>query len=317
MKKAFIVTLSIVLILLSAFSVCAESETYFISDLNLSIEVPSDYNVFARDMEENSFTLKKYGYTKEELLNLLEESNIYFDGFNNPASEEIVITASKIKISDIAIFEDDELEEMIDASIKNHEAKGAEVLDCSIYVNSKTTYIVTTLCDPTEGNAINYYTINNYDAINITCCTYENPLDSKKELFASIIDNITFYAYNGVTTLPDSDDNRDFTTLTTPVNDDNIKIYEKTFTLSIAENGKLTPLGESLILTGVIVLIQIIAGVVVLIILLNKRKKRRQNALTQNANINTKFCIYCGTELKQNDNFCYKCGKSQAHDENA
>lgn len=312
MKKIFALIFCFILFILSALTVCAENETYFIKELNFSIDIPSDYIVFTRNMED-SFTLKKYGYTSESLTKALENNSIYLDAFSNSVSEEIVVTAFELDVSDICIFDDEELEELAKAGLNNYKEQGAEILDCDVYTNTKTTYIITTYIDPIEGNGINYYTINNYYAINITCWTYDNELnDSNKKFFAETVDSITFHAYNGLTTLPDTDDNSDTATQTAPVYDDNFMIYENTFTFSIAENGKLTPFGNSLIASAVIILVQITAGVILLIVFVNKAKKRRKAALSAEAvQSDIKFCIYCSTQLNAYDTFCHKCGNRQ------
>lgn len=306
MKKVLCISFSLLFILFSAFSVYAENETYFISDLNISIDIPSDYNIFTRDIEEDSFTLKKFRYTKDELLETLEEKNIYFEAFKHYPNESIVITSQKIKVSDICIFEDDELESMIDDSIQAHEAKGAKVSDCKVYVNKKTTYLVTTIFDPIHGNAINYYTINNYEAINITCWTYENDLDNtKKEFFASIIDSITYHAY--------SEDNGKIalTPHQTPTED---IITEPIEVMEPIQKENITPLNIVIIITLVFFALFLTGSGVAAIIVVNKVKRNRKSTdcnTTMPIVAKNKFCIYCSTKLTENDSFCHVCGKSQ------
>lgn len=305
MKKFFTVATCIIIALLSVITVCAVNDTYFVSELNINISVPSYYNVFTRDMEEDSFELKKFGYTKEDLTEMLVEGDIYFNAFPDNLSEEIVLTATDVNISDISIFTDGEIEELATDSIASFEADGTKVADYNIYTNSDTTYIATTIEVPEYGNAINYYTINDYKAINVTCWTYENELtDSKLQLFASILDSITYNAYaesNGTTTLPQTE-------TTTPLFTEYADISD------LVSEEDVATIGIAVIVVIASVVLTLIAGGVVAIILVTKAKKRRRAAqftATQQATADVKYCIHCGTQIAAADAFCFNCGKSQ------
>lgn len=303
MKKHLALAISILLILISAISVSAENETFEVKDLNLSITVPSHYNVLTRDIEEDALELKKLGYTKEELLELLKNGNIYFDAFPDNSDVEFVITATPVKASNIAIFDDDELEDLAKGYIGSVEDEGTEVFDYEIYVNSKTTYIAFHLFSPESGYAINYYTIKNYKAINITCWTYEEAVtEQDSELFKTVVDSITYGAYNINATE------------TTPQVSEGATEYFEEYTVS---DEAIETIAVSAIISVASFVLTLIAGGIVAIIIVTKTKKRRRLAAQKSAEAEkaVKFCIHCGTQLSSTDSFCYKCGKVQTADE--
>lgn len=317
MKKVFSITISLMIIILSIVSVSASGDTYVIDEIGISVNIPSGYVAITRDTPYDD-TL---GFTKEEFDSTFEENDVYLVAFPKLyGAEQMILCSNDINIRSLSDFSDSELKEFAESDLEVYYEEGYEVSGYQIFDSHNATYIVTSFSDSNGDYAIHYWTIENYKTVNITCwCFGKEPTVNQKQIFLSFVNGITF----------DTEDEKfepdDATNATSPLyGNENIQIYEKTFTLSIAENGRLTPLGESLILTGVIVLIQIIAGVVVLVILLNKRKKRRKAALAQTdittqpisdspvqPALKTKFCIYCGTKLTENDSFCHVCGKNQ------
>lgn len=317
MKKVFCFTISLMIILLSAFTVCASKtdieSIYYLEELGITIYTPLYDAVATRDVNKMDITQEEY----EEMIDFFEKENLHFFGYSSLFSAssqwyydyytELYIYGYDSSTLSLSSYSDAFLEKNIDQFNSDWEDAGLTVVKSEIYESYDTKYILSHIKD-TEGNyAINYHTIENYKSIDIILWSYNGePSSNAKTDLVSIINSIEF------------DEQAD------------VQIYEKTFTLNIAENGKLTPLGESLILTGVIVLIQIIAGVVVLVALLSKRKKRRKAALAQTdittqpisgspvqPALKTKFCIYCGTKLTENDSFCHVCGKNQKVTDNA
>ena len=200
MKKIYSIILAFVFIMLSVFSANAETSTYYISDLNISIDLPDDYYVFTRDMDENSPVLEKFGYTKDYIVNSLTKGDLYLSAFTDSSNEDINISSREVEISDICIFDDDELEDLADSISKSYKKDGLDVLDCEVYVNTKSTFIVTKFFHPKHGNALDFYTINNYDIIQFTFWTYDKEVsESRQNFFTSIIDGIVFHAYSGLT----------------------------------------------------------------------------------------------------------------------
>lgn len=305
MKKVFSYILCLVILIFSVVSVSAAKtdpeDVFYIEELGFTIEIPL-YDSVTKNVNELELSQSEY----EKLLKDFEEDSIYYYGYSDSyywynIITEIIIYGFDSDIRSFSNLSDSQMKKIIENHNKAWEKSGVNVVKSEIFESLNATYILTHFTDDEGNYAINYYTVENYKDIDIVMWSYGGePPANVRQNFLRSINTIEFDEPTGM------------------------QIYEKTFTLSIAENGKLTPLGESLILTGVIVLIQIIAGVVVLIILLNKRKKHKKAALAQTdittqpisdspvqPAIKTKFCIYCGTKLNTNDTFCHKCGKNQ------
>ncbi len=299
MKKTIIFAFCIILMLVSPFSVCAASvrpeDKFYIEELGITLHAYM-YNAVSKN--HTNFDISDED--NEKVIKQMEESQIYLWCYSALNSEEIYVYGWDNQLKSISMYNEDGLEELRNVIKQDYESTGAIVTKSEIYESYDTTYIVTHYSNEDNYFAISYYTIENNKSIEVIMFNYgSEPTASQRKNLIGLINSIEYSekATSGSTTPSELSDF--------------ITYYENTFTLSIAENGKLTPLGESLILTAVVILIQIIAGVIVLIILLNKRKKRRQEALIKSDTTHVKFCIYCGVQLTSNDNICSKCGKSQ------
>lgn len=290
MKKALSIILCFVILIFSVVGVSATKtdpeKVYYIKDLGFTIHTPL-FTAATRDVNNLGISQAEY----EEMLSDFEAMDIYYWGYSYlfyyNDNSELIIYGDNADINSLTDVSDSRLELSIKSQKEQWEKSGATVVKSEIYESYDAKYIMSHLRYG-EMYGINYYTVKNGKNIEIVMwCRYNEPTADARQELVNMINTIKF------------DKPAD------------IHIYEKTFTLSIAENGKLTPLGRSLVLAAVILLIQLIAGVVVLVILLNQRKRRRQNALNQSFETAIKFCIFCGTELKQKDNFCHRCGKNQ------
>lgn len=82
----------IILLSMSTTAFAASSKTYSLDDLGMSIDVPSEYVVFTRDIADNDPNLSTYGLNKEDLLDLMKSSNIYLNAWDKDANFEIIVT---------------------------------------------------------------------------------------------------------------------------------------------------------------------------------------------------------------------------------
>lgn len=301
MKKIFTIAISAILMLLSALSVSAATETYFIDELGISVNIPSGYIAVTRDTEYDATELEKFGYTKEDLVKTFEEEDVYLVAFPKLyGTEQMILSSTDIDIRSLSDFTEYELKAFAEDDLDKYEAEGYVVSDYEIFESHNATYIATSFSAPNGDYAIHYWTIENYKVFNISCwCYWSEPTVNQKQIFLSFINGITF--------------NTD--TSATETEDNNIQFYENTVIFELANEGKLTTIGIAAIVTVVLTLI---AGGVVAIILITKAKKRRraaleaQKAINADEAANTKYCINCGTQISADDTFCFNCGKSQA-----
>ena len=62
---------------LFSVSALAASKSYYLDELGMSIDIPSDYVVFTRDIKANDPNLRAYGLTKDGMSSLMLERSIY------------------------------------------------------------------------------------------------------------------------------------------------------------------------------------------------------------------------------------------------
>ncbi len=291
MRKIFVTAISILIILVSVLSVSAltdPDDIYYIEELGITVQTPY-YTAATREVNNLDISEAEY----KEMLEDFEAGDIYYYGYSTSYAwygnvTEIIIYGGEADTRSLSTLSDFALEKIVENLNKDWEDAGVTISKSEVYESHNAKYILTHFTDEEDNYAINYYTVENYKSIDIIMWSYGGePSASEKQHLVSLINTIEFDEATA------SED------------------LENVLTFSIAKDGKLTPLGKSLVATAVVILIQLIAGVVVLVILLNKRKKRRQMALSQSIETKNKFCIFCGTELKADDAFCHKCGKSQ------
>ena len=299
MKKTLIFAFCIILTLVSTFSVCAAAvrpeDKFFIEELGITLHAYM-YNAVSKD--HNNFDISDED--KAKVIKQMEESQIYLWGYSSIFSEEIYVYGWDNQIKSISMYNEDGLEELRNVVKEDYESTGAIVTKSEIYESYDTTYIVTHYSNDDNYFAISYYTIENNKSIEVIMFNYgSEPAASQRKNLLGLINSIEYSEKTPTDT-------------TTPSElSDFITNYENNFTLSITENGKLTPLGKfAIIISATVLLTIIIAGVVVMIIVANV-KKRRKAAIVAQPPSNAKFCIYCNTQLTDTDAFCCKCGKIQ------
>ena len=93
-QKMLAVFLGILLIMCDAatVSLAENCNVYQLDELGISISIPNELVVFTRDTGNNDPNLSLYGLTKDGLLSIMEESNIYMNAWNATIDFEIVIT---------------------------------------------------------------------------------------------------------------------------------------------------------------------------------------------------------------------------------
>ncbi len=79
--KAAVVLLlaSMLLASIPAPSYAEEGTSVYISDLDLSIVVPSRFDIFTREIAADDYLFTKYGITHDQLLTMMEAQNSYLD----------------------------------------------------------------------------------------------------------------------------------------------------------------------------------------------------------------------------------------------
>lgn len=201
MKKAFVFIFGAVLLFsASAVAFAADTVTYNISELNMKIDIPTDWITLTRDIDENDPNLKAMGIDRKTATDSMLSSNIYLSTIPPDFSELIIVFMGEDKISkdtfDFNLLSDSQLEEQASG-----EMKFASLEDCSfttnaVYSHSQAKYVIIDfngVFDGNPGHGSMYFTIINGQAIGVMICSFTGELtESQRGMARQIVDGITF-----------------------------------------------------------------------------------------------------------------------------
>lgn len=160
------------------------------------MSLPSDYVVFTRDIDSGDPNLAAYGLTKDGMLSLMRERSIYLNGWDRDVNHEIIVTVADNTLEDFNLYSDALLETMATAIDDEYKSIGITVLRTELYKHSQAKFIKVYMSQP-NGSAtvygLQYYTVYNGKAINITMQSYSGQLTSAQEsIHKSIVDSVRF-----------------------------------------------------------------------------------------------------------------------------
>lgn len=121
LKKLFILTISIILLIFISVSAYAQGNTYDVEELNLKITAPDGWIALTRTLEEDDINLQKLGVDKQALVDFLLQSNIYANFMTEDQTLEIIVTMVQNKdvqkVFDFNELNDKQLKEFADAMV--------------------------------------------------------------------------------------------------------------------------------------------------------------------------------------------------------
>ena len=100
MKKYVVIVLVFIMLFSLALPVRATSEKYELPELELSLSVPAEYDVFTRDMKKDDPLFAEYDISKDDLLEQFVSGDIYLNAVAPDGDEEIVVTMAENIISE-------------------------------------------------------------------------------------------------------------------------------------------------------------------------------------------------------------------------
>lgn len=174
------------LVLLLPFMVLASD--YESKDINIKFNVNDDYIVLTRDNLENNPNLETINVNKDDMKNIMEKNNIYFDIVKKDISYEILVVVPKTttQFSNLDNATPRELENIKNTIIK---ATGDKVP--TVYKNNYS-FIVVKYKDANGYNNINYYTVVNSRGYNIQLQKKTAITEDDEKALKEIIDSIEF-----------------------------------------------------------------------------------------------------------------------------
>lgn len=158
-------------------------DTYTLDEIGVEISFPSDFDVFTRNMSNNSPALLDYGLTAEEVNEILISGNIFLDAYSADGTKEIAVSMIGSTISDFNVWNDNILNFMVSAWTEEFEKAGTIIDKYDIHHNGSMTFVRLWKRSSGDPNlhGLQYYTTYNYQAINITMQSYNGQITAADE----------------------------------------------------------------------------------------------------------------------------------------
>ena len=182
------------LIILAAFSLASgeSSNIQTISEIGMSINIPSDYYVFTRDMPTEDPALLLFGYTPLEINQILTEKNIYLDAVHASGTKEITVTMVGSSLADFDNYQDSTLLFMSASFLDDIQELGVVIDQYEVFHAKDATFIRFRehRSNNPEIQCIQYYTTINAQAVNIL---FNGDFSKEEEdSFEKMVFNISF-----------------------------------------------------------------------------------------------------------------------------
>ena len=177
----------VVFIMILLFPIFTLAKEYEASDINMKLDVRTDYIVFTRDNLDNNTDLVKLNIPKEYMEELMKNNNIYFDIIKNDVSYEILIVVpnTKLQFNNLVNATDSMLNDLKNELVKK---TGAEV--SNVY-KAKNNYIIVDYYDEnTKYYIVNYYTVVNARGYNIQLQKGTEITNEERNDLKEIVDSI-------------------------------------------------------------------------------------------------------------------------------
>lgn len=197
MKRLLMVLLTLCLFF-SLFSPAAfaAGNIYKLDELGMSIELPQDYVVFTRDIKSNDPNLSAYGLTRDELYSLMVDGCIYLNAWDKDLNYEIVVTMTDSPVEDFNLFSDTALTDMASSLKEEYQNYGITYIKSELYQHSQAKFVKIYISQQSNGSTVyglEYSTVYNSQAINITLQSYSGKINSDKEaILKKIVDSVCF-----------------------------------------------------------------------------------------------------------------------------
>ena len=195
MKKICLLILAIIVLFSFHVTALASSETYSLDELGMTIDIPSEYIVFTRDIDGSDPALSAYGIDKEDMLDFMESNNIYLNAMDEQVSFEIVVTMTGSTTNDLNLWSDTELE-ALESFFESADNEKNVIEKYEIYQHEQTKFIKLHVAQQTETNTtyrLQYYTVYDNMAINVALYSYSGKINSDMEsILNAIVDTVYF-----------------------------------------------------------------------------------------------------------------------------
>lgn len=199
MTKRAVVFLSVLLcvaLLSSVTALAAETVTYELDALDMSIEIPGNYGTFTRDTPSNDSAYAQFGFTKEQVDGWLTEGNMYLNAIRLDGTHEVNVTMIESPLEDFIQLSDTTLSTLASTWVDMAESAGLTYIKSEIHKHEQVKFVKAYISQPYNDQTVyglQYYTVCNGQAINITMHSYAGELTEEDESeLEDIVDSANF-----------------------------------------------------------------------------------------------------------------------------
>lgn len=200
MKKKILRLCAAVILLAALFATpglaAADTRTYELEDLELSIEIPNSYGVTAQGVVGNRAVFALLGVDPEEFWADYEGTDIYLSAVGIDPLREVNIAT--FEVEDVFTIDVDTLKNapsyLIDQQI-DYFLEDSEVTDCRTYENDQALYIVADLEQrQSDGYVHMYFTVIGGQGYNIGLYTYGQQAGfTQEQELEAMVDSIDYH----------------------------------------------------------------------------------------------------------------------------
>ena len=196
MIKKRIIQIGITLVFLFSLlpiSAHAASSKYTIPELDLTISIPEEYDVFTLDMSSNDPLFWDYGTSKADIDAQFAAGNIYLNAVSTVRNEEIVVTMTDDSLwTNFNGMGDTFLMVWASALANEYANYGFTVTDYDVYLHDQLTFLQIYFHDAEKTvYGLQFHTVSNEQAMNFTLRSYEGSIsDSQRNTICAIVDSI-------------------------------------------------------------------------------------------------------------------------------
>lgn len=201
-KRLLIGFLSFIMMFGITTQAFAEGGTFEIKEAEMTLDIPEEFAVFERIVDEFDPNLELINSTKAQLEEVFQKGNIYLNAVMVPPDNEIVVTlteyAGSQDIFNFKYFSDKEMDTLgsklvNDAQTNNN---GVDYTGYETYKTDQASFIVLDLVQNSSAGQVygkQYYTIVNGQAIYITLHSYVGEISQDTSgMLKGIIDSVKF-----------------------------------------------------------------------------------------------------------------------------
>ncbi|HWQ59174.1 MAG TPA: zinc ribbon domain-containing protein [Clostridia bacterium] len=197
-KILALVVVALVVSIAPILAYAASGGVYALGDLGISVSMPANALVFSRDVAADDPDLAAIGYTQQDMLDLLQDTDSYLEAIDGYGEYEIAVTMTKNPYVSMSAFDEDQMNEAIESIRTGYAEDGAVVSSCEPY-DSGSAIFLKIYYSYTEDNytdfVLEYYTIYDNKNISITMFSYMGEVTPKQEtIMKTVVDGIQYNA---------------------------------------------------------------------------------------------------------------------------